>query len=106
MKKLKTKSKTTKKVSKKVTLKKKLRPLDLSGDDPVDQDFSDVDFGGRWIKFSDLFEYQPKNKTITLRVPESMLENLKTIADKEKTDYQKLIREALAELITKRLKAA
>ena len=104
MKKLKTKTKVT--VKKKVATKKKLRPLDLRGDDPLDQDFSDVDFGGKWIKFSDLFEYQPKNKTITLRVPESMLENLKTIADKEKTDYQKLIREALSELISKRLKAA
>ena len=99
-------SKTKKKTTKKVVTKNKLRPLDLSGDDPVVQDFSDVDFGGRWIKFSDLFEYQPKNKTITLRVPEPMLENLKTIAEQAKTDYQKLIREALAELISKRLKAA
>lgn len=97
------------KPKKKVTAKKKLRPLDLSGDDPLDQDFSDVDFsGGEWIKvrFSDLFEFQPKNKTITLRVPASMLENLKMIADKEKTDYQKLVREALSELIMKRLKNA
>lgn len=106
MKKLKTKTTVKATTKKKVVTKKKLRPLDLSGDNPLDQDFSDVDFGGKWIKFSDLFEYQPKNKTITLRVPESMLENLKTIADKEKTDYQKLIREALSELISKRLKAA
>ena len=91
--------------NKKVVTKKKLRPLDLSGDDPLDQDFSDVDFG-KWMKFSDFFEYQPKNKTITMRVPESMLENLKNIADKEKTDYQKLIREALSDLIMKRLKKA
>ncbi|MBC7712761.1 MAG: hypothetical protein H7177_05455 [Rhizobacter sp.] len=99
MKKLKTKKKST--------VKKKLRPLDLSGDDPLDQDFSDVDFGpGQWMKLSDLFEFQPKNKTITLRMPETMLENLKKIADKEKTDYQKLIREALSELIMKRLKKA
>ncbi len=105
MKKTTTKKKATK-VTKKVVAKKKLRPLDLSGDDPLDQDFSDVDFGGKWMKFSDLFEFEPKNKTITLRVPESMLESLKTIANKEKTDYQKLIREALAELISKRLKAA
>ncbi|MBC7427428.1 MAG: hypothetical protein H7336_02380 [Bacteriovorax sp.] len=97
------------KTKKKVTVKKKLRPIDLSGDDPLDQDFSDVDFGdGEWIKLrlSDLFEFQPKNKTITFRIPESMLKNLKTIADKEKTDYQKLIREALSELIMKRLKKA
>ncbi len=94
------------KVKKKSSKIKKLRELDLTGDDPLDQDFSDVDFGGKWVKFSDLFEYQPKNKTITMRVPESMLENLKDIAKKEKTDYQKLIREALSELIVKRLKNA
>lgn len=94
------------KVKKKSSKVKKLRELDLTGDDPLDQDFSDVDFGGKWVKFSDLFEYQPKNKTITMRVPESMLENLKDIAKKEKTDYQKLIREALSELIVKRLKNA
>ena len=90
-------------------VKKKLRPLDLSGDDPLDQDFSDVDFSnGEWIqlRLSDLFEFQPKNKTITFRMPESMLNNLKSIAEKENTDYQKLIREALSDLIMKRLKRA
>ena len=90
-------------------VKKKLRPLDLSGDDPLDQDFSDVDFSnGEWIqlRLSDLFEFQPKNKTITFRMPESMLNNLKSIAEKENTDYQKLIREALSDLIMKRLKKA
>ncbi|MBY0416093.1 MAG: BrnA antitoxin family protein [Bdellovibrionales bacterium] len=97
MKKLKTKKKTV--------TKKKLKALDLSGDDPLDQDFSNVDFGaGKWVKFSDLFEFEPKNKTITFRMSETMLDKLKLIAAKEKTDYQKLIREALAELIQKRLK--
>lgn len=91
------------KVQKKVKTKKKVRALDLSGDDPLDQDLTDVYTSGQWVKFSDLFEFQPKNKTITFRVPETMLENLKTIANKEKTDYQKLIREALADLINKRL---
>jgi predicted DNA binding CopG/RHH family protein len=95
------------KVKKKSTTKKKLRPLDLSEDNSLELDFSDADFGpGQWIRMSDLFEFQPKNKTITLRMPESMLENLKIIAGKEKTDYQKLIREALSELIVKRLKKA
>lgn len=96
--------KVSKKKITKVKAPKKLRELDLSGEDPVDQDFSNVDFQGRWVKFSDLFEFEPKNKTITLRVPESMLDNLKSIALKENTDYQKLIREALSELIMKRLK--
>ena len=97
MKKLKTK--------KRAVTKKKLRPLDLSGDDPLAQDFSNVDFGtGKWVKFSELFEFEPKNKTITFRMSETMLDKLKQIAAKEKTDYQKLIREALAELIQKKLK--
>lgn len=92
------------KLKKKVPVTKKVQEIELGGDDPVDQDFSNVNLKGKWVKFSDLFEYQPKNKTITLRVPESMLDNLKKIADKEKTDYQKLVREALADLITRRLK--
>jgi predicted DNA binding CopG/RHH family protein len=94
------------KTKKKIITKKKKRELDLSGDDPLDQDFSDVDFQGRWVNFSDLFEMEPKNKMVTFRMPESMLENLKSVAKKEKTDYQKLIREAVADLLLKKTKKA
>ncbi|MDD4973638.1 MAG: CopG family antitoxin [Bacteriovorax sp.] len=92
-------------VKKKVLAKKK---LDLSGDDPLEQDLTE--FMDRtkykWVRFSDLFEFQPKNKTITLRMPESMLECLKDIAEKENTDYQKLIRKALSEFLAKKTKKA
>ena len=98
-------------MKKKPILKKKIpvkKKLDLSGDDPLEQNLTD--FMDRtkfkWVHFSDLFEFQPKNKTITLRVSQSMLECLKDIAEKENTDYQKLIRKALAEMISKKTKKA
>jgi predicted DNA binding CopG/RHH family protein len=88
-------------IKKKIPAKKK---LDLSGDDPLEQNLTD--FMDRtkfkWVRFSDLFEFQPKNKTITLRMPESMLECLKDIAEDENTDYQKLIRKVLSEMIAKK----
>lgn len=92
-------------VKKKVTKKKK---LELSGNDPLDQDLTEFlnRTKHKWVHFSDLFEFQPKNKTVTLRMPESMLDNLKIIATSENIDYQKLIRKALSELIAKKLKKA
>lgn len=98
-------------MKKKVTTKKKVsikKNIDLSGDDPLSRDLTE--FMGRskykWVHFSELFELQPKNKTITLRMSESMLECLKDIAEKENTDYQKLIRKALSEMIAKKTKKA
>jgi predicted DNA binding CopG/RHH family protein len=96
-------------MQKKIVIKKKVttkKNLNLSGDDPLEQDLTMFMDQGKykWVRFNDLFEFQPKNKTITLRMPESMLECLKDIAIKENTDYQKLIRKALAELISKKLK--
>ena len=57
---------------------------------------------GKWVRFSELFELQPKNKTITLRVSEDLLKELKKIAQREDTDYQKLIRHALIELVIRK----
>jgi len=98
-------------MKKKELNKKKIKPkkeLNLMGDDPLDRDLSEFmdQTKYKWIRFSDFFEFQPKNKTITLRMPESMLNNLKKIAEKENMDYQKLIRKALSELIAKKLKKA
>ena len=98
-------------MKKKATNNKKVRSkkiLDLRGDDPLDQDLTEFmdQTKYNWVSYSDFFEFQPKNKTITLRMPEAMLDNLKSIALKEKIDYQKLIRKALSELIAKKLKKA
>ena len=41
------------------------------------------------------FEFAPKDKSITIRVSSELLEAVQTVAKKRKTNYQKLIREAL-----------
>nr|WP_295901690.1 CopG family antitoxin [uncultured Bdellovibrio sp.] len=59
---------------------------------------------GDWKSFDDIYDLEIKKKdtTITLRVPAELLTELKKIATKDKTDYQKLIRKALIELVIKR----
>jgi predicted DNA binding CopG/RHH family protein len=45
------------------------------------------------------FEFAPKNKTITIRVSEALLEAIQKQAKKRKTSYQKFIREALERVL-------
>jgi predicted DNA binding CopG/RHH family protein len=45
------------------------------------------------------FEFAPKNKTITIRVSEALLNAIQTQAKKRKTSYQKFIREALERVL-------
>lgn len=76
---------------------------------PLDSELSSKNIaklikGNNWVRFEEVFELKPKNKTITLRISESMLDAIKVIADNEETDYQKLIRKALADLIKNKLK--
>jgi len=91
---------------KKIKLKtqKKIKKSDLIVDQVSEKNVSSLTQKGEWIKYAELFEFQPKNRTVTLRMPEAMLKNLKTIANDENLDYQKLIRKALSELIAKKRK--
>ena len=57
----------------------------------------------RRVVFSNL---KPSLKTISLRLPESMLDELKLLANKHDVPYQSLIKMFLAERIDKELKAA
>jgi predicted DNA binding CopG/RHH family protein len=41
------------------------------------------------------FEFQPKNKNVNIRVPEKMLEAVKTVSQREGISYQKYIRRAI-----------
>lgn len=52
-----------------------------------------------------LSNLKPSVKTISLRLPESMLEGLKLIANKRDIPYQSLIKVFLAERIEQELKA-
>lgn len=52
-----------------------------------------------WIKVN--FELLSKNKTITLRINEDLLDAIKAQAEAQGIDYQKWIREALAQGLNK-----
>ena len=74
--------------------------------DPLARDLSALIERSELIPASKLFDYLPKNKTISIRLPEALLQSLKKRAKLEKKDYQKLIREALIDLVTKPSKDA
>lgn len=50
-------------------------------------------------------ELKPSLKTISLRLPESMLEELKLLAHKQDVPYQSLLKMFLSEKINEKLKA-
>ncbi len=82
--------KNSKKISKK---KKKLE------NDPLERDLSHLFDRSDWKKVK--FELKPKNKSITLRISEEMLEAIKAKAENEGQDYQKWIRSSLEEALNK-----
>lgn len=65
-------------------------------------DFVDWSGGGRTV----LHRLKPSVKTISLRLPESMLEELKLLANKRDVPYQSLLKIFLAERITAELSGA
>lgn len=71
--------------------------------DPLSQDMSFL-LGekGKWIRFNELFQLQKKNRTITLRVSDDLLNEVKKIAKEEDTNYQKLIRDIIIQYIAKK----
>ncbi len=71
--------------------------------DPLERDMSFVfDDPTKWKQFSELFQFAPKDKTITLRMSTDLLNRYKKLAKEENTKYQKLIREALIEYLLKK----
>ena len=67
-------------------------------DDPLAGDLSGLLERDRWQLVR--FEHRPKNKTITLRLSEDLLDAVKAEADKQGVDYQKLIRLTLERLVS------
>jgi predicted DNA binding CopG/RHH family protein len=47
------------------------------------------------------FEFEPKDKSITLRVSSALLKAVQNVANKNGTNYQKLIREAIEQYLRK-----
>ena len=47
------------------------------------------------------FEFSPKDKSITLRVSSELLDAVQSAAKRRRTNYQKLIREAIEQFLKK-----
>lgn len=71
--------------------------------DPLDREMSFLlKEKGKWVRLNELFQIQKKNKTITLRVSDDLLNEVKKIAKDEDVDYQKLIRNIIIEYVAKK----
>ena len=65
----------------------------------LEQDLSDLDFS----QFKPMrFEFQPKNKSVNLRMPESLLKAVQATAKREGIPYQRYIRRALEKAIAQK----
>ena len=67
--------------------------------DPLDKDLSSLFSSSGWKKIK--FELKPKNKSITIRISEEMLEAIKEKANDEGLDYQKWIRSSIEDALNK-----
>ena len=75
------------------------KKISQKNDDPLAGDLSDLLANGDWKRVK--FELRPKNKTITIRLSEELLEAIKGKAEANGLDYQKWIRIALERLVDK-----
>jgi hypothetical protein len=82
---------------KKLKTKKSKFPVD-----PLSKNLSGLFGKGKWIKFNELFKLRPKNKTNTIRISQDLLDEIKKLAKREDTNYQKLIRETLIDLVIRK----
>lgn len=72
--------------------------------DPLKRDMSFLTKEtGRWMRLDEVFDLQKKNKTITLRLSDDLLNEVKKIAKKEDINYQKLIRNILTDYVLKKV---
>lgn len=80
-------------------MKKKLKKIssDRQGEAYLEEDLSDYLHLGNFRKVS--FEIQPKDKAVTLRMPNQLVEAFKSKAEKDGVNYQKLMRQALEKFI-------
>jgi predicted DNA binding CopG/RHH family protein len=65
----------------------------------LEQDLTDYLHAGNF-KPARLFEFQPKEKTVNLRISEALLEAVRASAKREGMPYQRYIRQALEKAVT------
>lgn len=82
-------------------MKKKIPLLktDKAAEDFLKRDLSDLDFGQfKLVRF----EFAPKTARVNMRLPEELLKAVKSTAARRGMPYQRLIREALEDAVTRR----
>ena len=80
-------------------MKSSRKPSKSNHTDPLDGDLSNLLFQGEWQRVR--FELRPKNKTVTIRISEELLDAVKDRAKESGIDYQKFIRIALEHIVQK-----
>jgi predicted DNA binding CopG/RHH family protein len=80
---------------------KNLKKISKKGleEDPLKGDLSSILGEKGWKKVK--FELKPKNKSITIRMSEEMLDAIKAKAEEEGLDYQKWIRSSIEDALNK-----
>jgi predicted DNA binding CopG/RHH family protein len=83
-------------------MKKRLPKLktDKEAEDFLDQDLSEYLEPENFTET--LFEIQPKDKSVTLRMSSDLLDAYKDSADEQGVSYQKLMRQALEKFLKKK----
>jgi predicted DNA binding CopG/RHH family protein len=86
-------------------MKKKLPAFktDKEAEDFLDRDLSDYLHAENFAPF--VFEYQPKQKSINLRISEQLLSAVRADARRHGVPYQRYIRQALEAAVRKRARA-
>lgn len=87
----------------------KKKPIPRFESEEQEQEFWDEHDSAEYVDWSQarpvvLANLQPSTKTISLRLPEHMLEELKLLANKRDVPYQSLLKVFLAERIQAELK--
>lgn len=86
--------------------RKKLKPIPKFKSEDEEREFWANHDSTEYIDWSktielDLSKLKPSTKPITIRLPESLLASLKTLANKKDVPYQSLMKIFLAEMVKK-----
>ena len=76
---------------------------DKEAEDFLDRDLSDYIHAENFAPF--VFEYQPKQKSINLRISEQLLSAVRADAQRHGVPYQRYIRQALEAAVRRRSRA-
>ena len=82
-------------------MKKKLQKIttDKEAKDILNEDLSDYINKDNFKRIT--FEFAPKDKTITIRISNPLLNSVQSVAEKQGVPYQRIIRQAIEEYLKK-----